>query len=74
MTYESVEQIDSKVAAGVTYSIYKMSFARRMDLMKRVRELAGRAEFLEAGKEAGDKMDAAILQSEIDRIDRKSVV
>lgn len=68
MTYESVEQVDSKFAAGVTYSIYKMSFARRMDLMRRVRELAGRAEFLEAGKEADDKMDAAILQSEIDRM------
>lgn len=68
MTYESVERVDSTIAAGVTYSIYKMSFARRMDLMKRVRELARRAEFLEAGKEAGDKMDAAILQSEIDRM------
>jgi len=68
MTYESVEQVDSKVAAGVSYSIYKMSFARRMELMKRVRELAGRVEFLEAGKDPGGKMDAAILQSEIDRM------
>ncbi len=68
MTYESVEQVNSKVAAGVTFSIYKMSFTRRMDLMRRVRELAGRAEFLNAGKDAAGKMDAAILESEIDRL------
>ena len=45
-----------------------MSFARRVELMRRVRELARRMEFLEAGSRPGDKMDAALLQAEIDRL------
>ena len=44
-----------------------MSFGRRVELMRRVRELARRTEFLAASEEAGDKMDAALLQAEIER-------
>jgi len=68
MTYESVVVVESKVAEGVTFSVARMSFARRLELMRRVRELARRMEFLEAGQEAGDRMDAALLQAEIDRL------
>src|ERR1017187_7442869 len=45
-----------------------MSFGRRTELMRRIRELAGRMEFLEAGQEPGEKMDAALLQAEIYRL------
>jgi hypothetical protein len=45
-----------------------MSFGRRVELMRRVRELARQMEFLEAGAVTGDKMDAALLQAEIDRL------
>ena len=38
------------------------------DVERKVRELARRMEFLEAGQEPGDKMDAALLQAEIDRL------
>jgi hypothetical protein len=68
MTYESVERVESKIADGVSYSVWKMSFARRMDLMKRVRDLARRAEFLVAAEDAGAKMDAALLEVEIERM------
>jgi len=68
MTYESVDRVDSAIATGVTYQVAKASFARRMDLMRRVRELSRRAEFLEAGKDTAEKMDAALLRAEIDRI------
>jgi hypothetical protein len=68
MTYHSVDRVESLIAAGVSYLIAKMSFSRRMDLMRRVRELARRAEFLEAGQDTGEKMDAAILYVEIDRL------
>lgn len=68
MTYESVTVVESRVAPGVTFEIARMSFGRRVDLMRRVRELARRMEFLEAGKESGDRMDAAMLQAEIDRL------
>jgi hypothetical protein len=39
-----------------------------MELMRLVRELAGRTTFLAASGDAGDKMDAALLQAEIERV------
>ncbi len=68
MTYDSVAVLESKVNPGVTFSVARMSFGRRVELMRRVRELARRMEFLEAGKEPGDQMDASLLQAEIDRL------
>jgi hypothetical protein len=68
MTYDSVELVESKIADGVSYSVSKMSFSRRMDLMKRVRDLASRMEFLVAAADAGGKMDAALLEVEIERM------
>jgi hypothetical protein len=68
MTYESVTVVESQVASEVKFTIAKISFGRRMELMRRVRELARRMEFLEAGRTPGDKMDAALLQTEIDRL------
>ena len=68
MIYESVKMVESAVAPGVTFTVARMSFARRVELMRRVRELARRMEFLEAGGRAGDQMEAALLQAEIDRL------
>jgi hypothetical protein len=68
MTYESYSTIESRAAAGVTYTVARMSFARRTELMRRVRELARKMEFLEAGQEPGQKMDAALLRAEVDRL------
>jgi len=68
MTYESVRMVESRVARGVIFTLAKISFGRRVELMRRVRELARRMEFLEAGQAPGDKMDAALLQTEIDRL------
>lgn len=68
MQYISYEVVDSKLAAGVSYTVAKMSFGRRVELTRRIRDLAGRKEFLEAGETAAEKMDAALLASEIDRL------
>jgi hypothetical protein len=68
MTYESLVEVESKIAVGVRFTVARMSFGRRVELMRRVRELARRAEFLEAGAQPGEKMDAGLLQSEIDRL------
>jgi len=67
MTYESVREVESGIAPGVTYVVARMSFVRRLELMRRVRALAGKKEFLDAGGDAGGKMDGALLQAEIDR-------
>src|ERR1039458_10588868 len=68
MEYTSFETTDSTVAFGVSYAVAKMSFGRRVELMRRIRELASRKEFVEAGDTPDEKMEAALLASEIDRI------
>jgi len=68
MEYTSFEIIKSSVAPGVSYTLAKISFGRRVELTRRIRELAARKEFLEAGEHPNEKMDAALLASEIDRI------
>ena len=68
MTYESVTIVDSQAAPGVTFTVAKMSYGRRIDLMHRIREMAGRMEFLEAGQKPSEKMDAALLNAEISRL------
>src|SRR5665213_202354 len=64
--YESVISIESKAVRGVRFAIHRMSFGRRMELSRRVRELSRKAEFLEAGTEMHEKIEASILAQEID--------
>jgi hypothetical protein len=45
-----------------------MSFARRLELMRQIRELARRMEFLEAGREPGEQMDSTLVLVEINRL------
>ena len=47
--YDSVVVMDSKTAPGVKFAIHRISFGRRMELSRRVREISRKAEFL-AGK------------------------
>jgi hypothetical protein len=64
--YDSLVSIDSKAAPGVRFAIYRISFGRRMELSRRVREISRKAEFLEAGTELHEKIEANILAQEID--------
>jgi hypothetical protein len=66
LQYESVVSIESKAVPGVRFVIHRISFGRRMELSRRVRELSRRAEFLEAGPEMHEKIEASILAQEID--------
>lgn len=68
MNYDSVAVIESQVAPGVTFTVAKMSYGRRVDLMRQIRELSRRMEFLEAGQDPDEKMDAALLDAEISRL------
>lgn len=64
--YESTVAIRSSAAPGVTFVIHRISFGRRMELSRKVRELSQRAEFLEAGAQVQEKIEAGILAQEID--------
>ena len=66
LQYESVISIESKAAPGVRFAIHRISFGRRMELSRRVREISRKAEFLEAGTELHEKIEASILAQEID--------
>ena len=68
MNYESYVVRDSQVAAGVSFVVARMSFGRRLELTRQIREIAQRAEFLAAGDDVRQKMEAAVLASEIDRL------
>ena len=67
MNYESTVERESQTAPGVTFVLAKMSFGRRVELTRKLREIAQRVEFLEAG-DAKEKIDAALLTSEIDKL------
>ncbi|MGH9659564.1 MAG: hypothetical protein ACRD96_13535 [Bryobacteraceae bacterium] len=66
--YESYVERESEAMPGVTLVIARMSFGRRLELMRRIREVAQKVEFLEAGSDARERMEAAVLTSEIDRL------
>ena len=66
LCYESVLTIDSKARPGVKFSIQRVSFGRRMELSRRIREISRKAEFLEASTELHEKIEANILAQEID--------
>ena len=65
--HESFAWFDSETHAGVRYRIARMSLARRIGLARNIREAGRRLEFLEAGGDVRDKLDAAVLQGEVDR-------
>jgi hypothetical protein len=65
--HDSSLWFDSEVCAGVRYKISRISLGRRIELARRVREIGRKAEFLEAGDDVRDKLEASVLQGEIDR-------
>lgn len=66
--WRSAEDFRSSAYPTVRYRISKMSMGRRLELTRRVRDLTKRLEFASAGTGTEDKMDAAILAGEIDRL------
>ena len=64
---ESFLWFEAAAIPGVRYRIARMSLGRRIDLAKRVREIGRKLEFFEAGNDAREKLEAAVLQCEIDR-------
>jgi hypothetical protein len=67
MTYEGTTRVESTVMPGVHFIVQKMSFGRRIELTRRIRELAERVEFLSAGESPKEKLDASLLAAEIER-------
>jgi hypothetical protein len=66
--YDSVITHTSKLYPTVRFTVRRMSFARRCELAYRVRELSRKMEFLQAGDSVQDKLEAAVLNSEISNL------
>jgi len=68
MTYESTIRIESGISPGVAFVVNKMSFGRRMELVRSIREIALRCEYLNAGQSTEEKLGATLLSAQIDQL------
>ena len=66
MQFESTRTIQSEACAGVAFTIARMTFGRRVELMRRVRQLSGQLEFANAGHEIADRVEAGLVAATID--------
>jgi hypothetical protein len=67
MEYQSTLAVESRIMPGVRFVIRKISLSGRVEMTRRVRELAEKVEFLNAGESTKEKLDSALLAAEIDR-------
>lgn len=65
--WESRVWFDAEAVAGVRYEIVRVSFGRRIELARRIREIGRRMEYLEAGTDERETLEATVLSAEIDR-------
>lgn len=65
--HESSRWFEAEAVEGVRYRIARISLGRRIEFARRVRDIGKRLEFLEAGDDAREKLEAAVLQAEVDR-------
>ena len=68
MMYDSTFSVESAAMPGVTLTVRRVSVARRLELLRKVRELAARTEFYKAGAQLDDKLDASIASAEVESI------
>ncbi len=68
LSHESSAWFDAETSAGVRYRVARISVARRIELARRIREIGRKVEFLEAGQDPREKLEAAVLVAEIDRV------
>ena len=68
VAYDSTISVSSCSVPGVTFRISRVSFGRRMDLTRRVREISQKVSFLEAGSQLADQIEANLLAQEIEAV------
>jgi hypothetical protein len=66
--WNSRKVVASESRPGIEFVIARMTFGRRIELMRDVRDLAARLEYFEAGRDAKNGMEASLLGAEIDRL------
>jgi hypothetical protein len=66
--WQSNKTVASEAIPGVEFIIARMTFGRRLELMKRVRDLAARLEYFDAGREEKNRIEASLLGAQLDRL------
>ena len=66
--HDSSAWFDAETCAGVRFRVARISVGRRIELARRIREIGRKVEFLEAGQDPREKLEAAVLGAEIDRV------
>ncbi len=67
VSYRSSIRCESTTVPGAAFTLRRMSLARRIDLAYAIRQLAVELEYRQAGNEAQDQMEAAVLSASVDR-------
>jgi hypothetical protein len=68
MNYESTVTRQSAVLPEVRYGVRRMSYGRRLDLTRQLKDLLGRIEFARAGEDGpAREAEMALLAGEVDR-------
>jgi hypothetical protein len=68
MNYESTFAVQSTSTPGVVLTVRRVSVARRLELLRSIRELVQRVEFYNAGEKLDDKLEATIASVEIETL------
>jgi hypothetical protein len=68
ITWNSKKIVASAARPGVEFVVARMTFGRRLELMRRIRDLAARIEYFEAGRDEKNGMEASLLAAEMDRL------
>jgi len=66
--YQSHLTSQSQAIPGVSYTILRMSFGRRMELLRLIRELAVKLPYLEASSDLREQVEANLLTQQIDEL------
>ncbi|MCC6389519.1 MAG: hypothetical protein IT167_02865 [Bryobacterales bacterium] len=68
MHYSSTIQYESRMIPGVTFTLWRLSFGKRLELLRRVHSLAGKQEFCTASQTVESQYEAAILEKAMQQI------
>ena len=66
--WQSRAVVQSESCPGVEFVIARITFGRRLELLKLVRDLAVRLEYFEAGREEKNRIEASLLGAQLDRL------
>jgi hypothetical protein len=67
-SYRSFVALKSDTTPGVSYTVLRMSFGRRMELFRLIREMAAKLPYLDASTELQEKVEANLLSQAIDEL------